>query len=156
MHQPRNSAASLVAAVALALLAAGTAAAHAYLKTSTPARGAVVTTLLREVRLVFTEPGEVRHSVFRVHRLEAPPGTERAQLNRMATSLARDVLRRPRADKPGRVDNGLATTQRRTTEIAIQLKPDLRPGHYVVIWHVLSVDGHRTQGSFLFTYRPAR
>jgi methionine-rich copper-binding protein CopC len=155
MHRPRGSAASLVAAAALALLAAGTAAAHAYLKTSTPARGAAVTTLPREVRLVFTEPVEVRFSVFRVYRLEAPPGTERPQLNRIARSLARAVLGR-RGDKPGRADDGLATTRRTTEEIAIRLKPDLRPGHYVAIWRVLSIDGHRTQGFVLFTYRPAR
>jgi hypothetical protein len=36
------------------------------------------------------------------------------------------------------------------TELRVALKP-LPPGTYKVIWRVLSVDTHRTQGEFTFS-----
>lgn len=48
----------------------------------------------------------------------------------------------------GRVDQGKA--QIGGTTMRIGLKP-LKPGPYRVRWHVLSVDGHNTEGSFGFT-----
>jgi methionine-rich copper-binding protein CopC len=39
------------------------------------------------------------------------------------------------------------------TQIRVALKP-LPPGTYKVIWRVLSVDTHRTQGSFTFRVAP--
>jgi methionine-rich copper-binding protein CopC len=32
--------------------------------------------------------------------------------------------------------------------------PSLMPGHYTVSWHVISVDTHRTEGSFSFDIGP--
>jgi len=32
--------------------------------------------------------------------------------------------------------------------------PPLTPGHYKVSWHVVSVDTHRTEGSFSFDIQP--
>ena len=37
--------------------------------------------------------------------------------------------------------------------LAIGLTP-LKPGTYKVVWHALSVDTHRTEGSFNFTVAP--
>nr|WP_280113455.1 copper resistance protein CopC [Methylobacterium nodulans] len=34
------------------------------------------------------------------------------------------------------------------------MAPRLPPGIYRVTWHVVSVDTHRTQGSFTFEIRP--
>jgi methionine-rich copper-binding protein CopC len=48
-----------------------------------------------------------------------------------------------------RFDTGARTGASRT-ELQISLKP-LPPGTYKVNWHVLSVDTHKTQGSFSFT-----
>jgi methionine-rich copper-binding protein CopC len=39
------------------------------------------------------------------------------------------------------------------TELRVALKP-LPPGTYTVIWRVLSVDTHRTNGSFTFRVGP--
>ena len=39
------------------------------------------------------------------------------------------------------------------TTMRAQLKP-LTPGTYKVIWHALSVDTHRTEGSYAFTVKP--
>lgn len=33
------------------------------------------------------------------------------------------------------------------------LRP-LPPGHYRVVWHVVSVDAHRTEGAYSFTVKP--
>ena len=46
-----------------------------------------------------------------------------------------------------RVDTGAKSSG---TTMQISVKP-LPPGTYKVEWHVLSVDTHRTQGSFSFT-----
>jgi hypothetical protein len=39
------------------------------------------------------------------------------------------------------------------TQMQVPLKP-LAPGTYRVTWRALSVDTHRTQGSFIFTVKP--
>lgn len=39
------------------------------------------------------------------------------------------------------------------TRMSVALQP-LKPGTYSVTWHALSVDTHRTQGSFRFTVKP--
>ena len=38
-------------------------------------------------------------------------------------------------------------------ELIVSL-PDLPAGTYKVVWHVLSVDTHKTQGDFKFTVQP--
>ena len=38
-------------------------------------------------------------------------------------------------------------------ELIVSL-PELPPGTYKVVWHVLSVDTHKTQGDFKFTIQP--
>jgi len=48
-----------------------------------------------------------------------------------------------------RVDTG-ARVGPGKTEMQVSLKP-IPPGSYKVNWHVLSVDTHKTQGSFNFT-----
>lgn len=40
-----------------------------------------------------------------------------------------------------------------TAQLMVKLKP-LAPGVYKVLWRVLSVDTHRTQGSFSFSVGP--
>ncbi|MDR5684045.1 MAG: copper resistance protein CopC [Armatimonadota bacterium] len=154
MRGPTLFAAGIAVAVVAAVLGIDAAAAHSYLRMSVPADGAVVTTPPREVRLVFSEPVEVRFSIFRVYPLNAPAGANRQQLNRIAALLVNEVLRR-RGDETARADDGLATTDRVSAQIVIRLKENLTPGHFVVMWRVLSIDTHTTQGFFVFTYRPA-
>jgi copper resistance protein C len=47
-----------------------------------------------------------------------------------------------------RVDQGKAQNSGNTMRIGLKA---LKPGSYRVRWHVLSVDGHTTEGSFGFT-----
>jgi methionine-rich copper-binding protein CopC len=40
-----------------------------------------------------------------------------------------------------------------SNRMSVTLKP-LAPGTYKVTWHAVSVDTHRTQGSYEFTVKP--
>ena len=40
------------------------------------------------------------------------------------------------------------------TAMVVPIAKPLPPGVYRVNWHVLSVDGHKLQGSFTFEVRP--
>jgi methionine-rich copper-binding protein CopC len=140
-------------AVVLAVLAAGTAAGHAYLRSALPAEESTVASAPTEVRLQFTEPVEVRFSTFKVYPVPAEPGWDRRRLNAAAGAIVSNVLRRA-GDEAERADDGLATTARTTTDVVIRLKPRLTPGAYVVMWRVLSIDTHTTQGFYVFTVAP--
>ena len=141
---------AVAGAAVLAVLAAGTAAGHAYLRASSPVEDSTVAVGPSEVRLQFTEPVEVRFSTFKVYPVPAEPGWDRRRLNAAAGALVSSVLRRT-GDEGARADDGLATTARTTTEVVIRLKPGLAPGAYVVMWRVLSIDTHTTQGFFVFS-----
>ncbi len=61
-----------------------------------------------------------------------------------------------RGDEADRADAGPDATERTTTDIALRLKPDPKPGPYVVMWRALSIDTHTTQGFYVFIYSPRR
>lgn len=130
----------------------GIAGAHAYLDSSFPAENAAVASDLSEVILRFTEPVEIRFSTFKVYPLlvdEEDPVRRRAA----ASALVQQVLNL-RNDAAQRVDNGVTTKANISADVHIALKEDLAPGHYVVMWRVLSIDTHTTQGFIVFTYAP--
>jgi methionine-rich copper-binding protein CopC len=59
-----------------------------------------------------------------------------------------------RDEKGASVQSGKATVDKRNhTQLRVPLKP-LPPGTYKVIWRVLSVDTHRSQGNFTFRVGP--
>jgi methionine-rich copper-binding protein CopC len=54
-------------------------------------------------------------------------------------------------DNTGRnEDNGPPAVEGDGRELAVKLKP-LKPGDYTVEWSVVAEDGHRTEGSYIFT-----
>jgi copper resistance protein C len=109
----------------LALLAAPAAAsAHAMLAHASPAVGGAVAAAPKEVVLSFTEKLEPKFSSIEV----------------------RDA-------KSAAMQDGKATLGNAPTDLRVALKP-LPPGTYKVIWRVLSVDTHRTNGSFTFRVGP--
>jgi len=106
----------------VALLAAPVAAhAHAMLDHANPRVGSTVATAPKELSLWFTEKLEPAFSTAEVRNAQGAAQSGKAH-----------------------VDNG------DRTELRVPLKA-LPPGTYTVIWHVLSVDTHRTQGTFSFT-----
>lgn len=114
-----------VAAVAVFTLLPVTGFAHARLDHASPAVGSTVTQAPAEVSLWFTEALEPKFSTIEVR------------------------------DAQGRlVQSGSATLARdNTAQLRVPLKA-LAPGTYKVIWRVLSVDTHRTQGNFTFRVGP--
>jgi methionine-rich copper-binding protein CopC len=99
-----------------------TASAHAHLDHASPAVGSTVASAPKEVALWFTEALEPKFSSIEV----------------------RDA-------KGAAVQAGKAVLDpSNSAELRVPLKP-LAPGTYKVIWRVLSVDTHRTQGDFTFS-----
>jgi methionine-rich copper-binding protein CopC len=116
---------SFAAAVAGLVLAPVATLAHAHLDHASPAAGSTVAQPPTEISLWFTEALEAKFSIIEVH------------------------------DDQGRsVEAGPATLARdNTAQLRVPLKT-LPPGTYKVIWRVLSVDTHRTEGDFTFRVGP--
>ncbi|MBV8836619.1 MAG: copper resistance protein CopC [Alphaproteobacteria bacterium] len=118
----RTSMISRVAVSVLAALSLTTFAdAHAMLDKASPAVGSTVASAPRAVSLTFTEKVEGAFSTIRVENASG-----------------------------ARVDTGKAQVEGGRNVLRVNLK-SLEPGTYKVTWKVLSVDTHRTEGSFTFT-----
>lgn len=108
----------------LAFLAfGGQASAHAHLKSATPPADGSVTSAPPELELTFTEGVELKFS-----------GVEVVGPAKEAVKVGKATL------KPG--DDAT---------LVVPVTAPLRAGRYTVDWHVLSTDGHRTNGSYAFT-----
>jgi methionine-rich copper-binding protein CopC len=114
------------AAVLLAALALPAGAlAHAFLDRAVPAVGGKVHGQPTEVRLRFSQPLEPAFSIVRV--LDAGG----KQVDRM--------------------DKGLDPKDASVLRVSL---PGLAPGVYKVVWRVLSVDTHVTEGDYTFEVAP--
>lgn len=107
------------------LSAAGAALAHAHLENPQPGVDAQVTVSPQALLLNFSEGIEEKFSGV---TLSAEDGTP------VATGPA------TRSEKEG-------------TRLTVPVKRMLQPGLYTVSWHVVSVDGHKTQGQYHFTVK---
>lgn len=115
----------ILSVTALASVAfAGQAFAHAHLKNSVPADKAAVASP-SELDLTFTEELNLKFSGVSV----TGPDKKDIKLGEGMLEDGDKVLMVPVSDK-------------------------LAPGSYTVDWHVLSTDGHKTNGSFTFTVNP--
>lgn len=106
------------------LMAPAAASAHAMLDHASPAVGSTVAAAPKELVLSFTEKLEQKFSSIEVQN-----------------------------GKGVAVQAGKATLGSVPTDLRVALKP-LPAGTYKVIWRVLSVDTHRTNGSFTFRVGP--
>jgi methionine-rich copper-binding protein CopC len=115
----------LGAVLAGALVPLAGALAHAFLDHANPSVGSTVRGSPAEVKLWFTQELEPAFSTLRV------------------------------ADQGGvQVDQGnKAVDPSDRTLLKVSLRP-LTPGSYKVVWRVLSVDTHTTEGSFSFSVAP--
>ncbi|MER3554814.1 MAG: copper resistance protein CopC [Meiothermus sp.] len=137
--------------LAALLLASGLALAHAELESSVPGVDSTVKTLPGTVAVNFTEAVEVKLSTFKIYPLGA--AGNKAQLGAQAQTLVRQVLK-AKNDADKRVDSGVKTAAKTAKSITLGLKPNLKPGAYVVMWQNLSTDGHTSSDFFVFTYKP--
>jgi copper resistance protein C len=145
----------IYAALLVSAFSASFALAHANLESSTPEDSSTVMTL-EPVRLTFTENVQVAFSFFRVYKLADEGSLEDTQEKLRLNGLAGQVLATiaEEDDKAARADAGLITTENTSDVIELELKSDLTPGIYALLWRVLSVDTHVTQGFILFEYQP--
>lgn len=98
------------------------AAAHAQLEKASPPVGGTVTTSPSEIRLTFSEPVEAKLSSIRLTDAAGTP---------VAAGAVADS-----ADEKA---------------LVLKLGQPLPAGSYKVRWKVISVDSHKTEGSFGFT-----
>ncbi len=109
--------------IGLAMLAqASPVFAHAFLERASPPVGSEVPASPPELAITFTEGVEPLFSTIEVH------GANGAAVSTGTPHVAPDNNRR----------------------LAVEL-PKLPPGTYTVIWHVTSVDTHKTEGNYQFT-----
>ncbi|ENN87370.1 copper resistance protein CopC [Rhizobium freirei PRF 81] len=115
----------LLATLTVSLALAGQSFAHAHLKTSAPAADSAVKQAPLELDLTFTESLNLKFSGVTV------TGPDKKVVKTGASMLMDGdrMLMVPVSDK-------------------------LAPGKYTVEWHVLSTDGHKTNGSYSFTVAP--
>jgi copper resistance protein C len=114
--------------IGMALLAAilpRTARGHAFLDHAVPAVGATLAAAPRQLQIFFTQQLEPAFSGATIAGADGKA---------VATGAASVNAQNP-------------------MELVLDLPP-LTPGHYTVSWHVVSVDTHRTEGSFSFDIRP--
>ncbi len=114
----------LLTATALVCVLTATAAfAHAFLDTASPGVGATVSGSPSELRLSFTQSVVVAFS---------------------SVTVA--------ADGGGSVPTSKPVIDPSNQQVIhVRLGHPLKPGGYTVTWHVLSVDTHRTEGTYRFT-----
>jgi methionine-rich copper-binding protein CopC len=111
--------------VALALLASPPAFAHAVYEHASPAAGSEVKSAPQAVTITFSEAVEPAFSKIEVKDANG-----------------------------ARVDDGAVHSAGNDgRDLAVGLKK-LAPGRYSVIWHVTSVDTHKTEGRYDFTVVP--
>jgi copper transport protein len=123
-----RAAASAGACALLLASVPGRAAAHAHLRSSSPAAGATLDAGVREVRLRFSE---VVEPAFTSVTLTGPDG---------------GVLSAPPLGFPP--DGG-------GREAVLTLAQPLTPGRWTVAWRAAAADGHVSRGSFAFTVAEA-
>jgi methionine-rich copper-binding protein CopC len=114
----------IAASIALLFALSGSAFAHAHLDHASPKVGSTVSPAPHEIVLWFTEKLEAAFSTIEV-----------------------------RNEQGAAVQAGKANVTGDRTQLRVSLKA-LSPGTYKVIWQVLSVDTHRTQGDFSFRVGP--
>ncbi len=113
----------LTAAAIFAAIAASPAVfAHAHLKNQYPAADAAVTAAPQALTLDFSEGIEPNFSGVKI------TGPQEA------------------AVKTGAVKRN----EKDNKQLIVPIEESLKPGEYLVDWHVVSVDGHKTKGTYHF------
>jgi methionine-rich copper-binding protein CopC len=108
--------------VLLLLVAASPALAHAFPDHAAPAVGGIVAQPPKQVQIWFTE--KLESSFSRIEVLDA---------------------------SGKRVDAGNSSVDAQDPRLLRVSVKNLSPGTYKVVWHVVSVDTHATEGDFTFT-----
>ncbi len=135
-------------ATLVSFLLTGVVLAHSYLSSSSILANSILKTMPEHLRLEFSEPLELGFSSFKIYKLETKSTGEKLKLE--AQALVARVLAL-KNDLAKRADDCLETTASQAAVLKLKLKPNLKPGIYVVMYRVLSVDTHITQDFFTFS-----
>jgi methionine-rich copper-binding protein CopC len=119
----KRSSTALASFGLLFALGAGDAFAHAFLDRAIPAVGGSVAASPSEVRLFFTEAVVAQFSGAQLTAASGAP-------------VATGALTQDAADR---------------SSLVLPIAQALPPGAYTVKWHAVSVDTHRSQGTFSFS-----
>lgn len=122
----------------LAALSLGAAFAHTQVTAVTPRANARVTAP-KTVTLTFDEPINLRFATFKVVPLPAGADVEQTA----AAALAR------RDDAALRADTAPALSGM-AARVQLPLHAGLKPGAYLIVWRVVSDDGHPVSGHSVF------
>ncbi|ANG93236.1 CopC domain-containing protein YobA [Enterobacteriaceae bacterium 155047] len=112
-------------AVLFSVFAAPSALAHAHLKHQYPAADAAVVAAPQALTLNFSEGIEPKFS---------------------GVTVSGDKQQVVSLGKAKRAEND-------ATQLIVPVEQALTPGTYTVEWHVVSVDGHKTKGSYRFSVK---
>lgn len=138
----------------IAAFGAGSALAHAHLDSSTPEAGAVVTDAVTVVELHFTEAVEIAFSTFKAYRLDAEVDLTADNAAARLNALAAVVVSRHNGtaqDGDGKVEAEVGNAAGDKSVVTLTFVEPLEPGHYVVMWRLLSVDTHVVDGHIVFS-----
>lgn len=122
----------------LAALTLPVAAAHTAVTEIKPSAEAVT--------LRFSEPVNLRYSIFKVYPLPA---------GQTGTRAAADLTRRMitlRGDEANRADLYRARAGQ-SSGVTVPLKSNLAAGQYAVMWRLMSADGHPVTGQSVFSVK---
>lgn len=145
---------SLLLTLLVATFGAGSTFAHAYLDTSSPSANSVQTEPVTVVELHFSEGIEVSFSTFKVYRLDADVDLTADSASMRLNALAAVVVTNYNGtveDGEGRVEATVGSGHDDKAIVTLTFEQPLEPGHYVVMWRVLSVDTHVVDGHIVFS-----
>ena len=125
----------------LTALLLGAAAAHTQITHFDPAVGSSVSAPTT-VTLTLSEPINLRFSTFKVYAL--PAGVDAATFAQSKLSLKNDAAARADA---------YTASAKLATKLSLPLKENLKSGPYIVMWRILSDDGHPISGQATFSIK---
>ena len=146
---------SLFSSTIIALV--GLALAHSNLKSSFPKDHAHVMTAPQNIMLEFDEAIETKVSTIKVYyykpeaMMKGGKAMTGAQMDDFSEAAAKKIMAL-KTDTADRMDTGLIGAKNQANKITVGLKPNLKPGIYVVAWKTTSVDTHVETGFIHFHF----
>jgi copper resistance protein C len=149
----KNLKLALLSTAVLALV--GLALGHSNLKASNPKDHAHLMTAPKTITLEFDEAIETKVSTLKVYYFKpeammkgGKPMTS-AQMDDFSEAAAKKFMAL-KTDTADRMDTGLIGAKNQASKVTLGLKPNLKPGVYVVAWKTTSVDTHVETGFIHF------
>jgi copper resistance protein C len=139
---------TLCLAMVVVAMAGAVVLAHSAVQSSSPADGASIKVMPKQISLRFDEAIEPRFSTFKVYSLGKV-------LSKAGAAAAADALLKQAISKKNdaetRADLGFIAKD--SKNVVINLKDRLKPASYAVIWQITGADTHVVRNFITFTYQ---